>query len=178
MSCHVLQPTEFYDLKELKRQNHRLDRLVDIVVNRNAHRLQQYGAKSSWLDGYKNITEDLVRDFRAEAVAFMKQVQSSKLEYGYLYKIIEDKDLMDFSVFLRWEEFPLIQGQVFHEVHQIAKTFAEPETEHYDATMLYLLIFFSLLVNNQHANWIAIEYLTKCNKDHQYALHVNWAVTS
>ncbi|KAG8175222.1 hypothetical protein JTE90_022645 [Oedothorax gibbosus] len=104
----------------------------------------------------------------------MNRILSNKAEHGYLYNIIEEDHPWNHAVYLKWEEFPLLQGQVFHELHQIAKEFAERHTEHYDATMLYLLQFYALLVNSDHSNWVTIEYLGNCNKDHQYAIHINW----
>ena len=161
-------------MKELKLQNHRLDWLVDTIVESNKFALQKHKVKSFIFPGYNNVTVDLVQEFKPYAIAFMKRVQGDKPEYGYLYNIIDEKHCLNHSVYLKWEEFPLIQGQVMHEIHQIAQMFAKPPTEEYDATMLYLLMFYTLLVNSEHTNWVTIEYLTNCNKDHQYAIHVNW----
>ncbi|KAG8172717.1 hypothetical protein JTE90_003906 [Oedothorax gibbosus] len=124
--------------------------------------------------GYHDITEDLVKDFKHYAISFMKRIQSDKPEYGYLYNIIDERNCLNHAVYLKWDEFPLLRDQVLHEIEQISKLFADPPTEYSDATMLYLLTFYALLVNSEHSNWMIIEYLKNCNKDHQYAIHIDW----
>ena len=167
-------PRPFHDVKELKLQNHRLDWLVDTIVESNKFALQKHRVPSCLFAGYYAVTVDLVLEFKPYAVAFMKRVQADKPEYGYLYNIIDERHPSNHAVYLTWEDFPLLKGQVLHELRQVARLVDTTDTEHYDATMLYLLLFYALLINSGHSNWVTLEYLTNCNKDHQYAIHVNW----
>ncbi|GFR10341.1 uncharacterized protein TNCT_486871 [Trichonephila clavata] len=80
---------EYYDLKALKRSNYRLDRLVDFVAHSNGHKLRKLCSPSKLLPGFNNATLELVREFKSEAFDHLKQIQTSKVEYGYLFNIID-----------------------------------------------------------------------------------------
>ncbi|GBO12059.1 hypothetical protein AVEN_37909-1 [Araneus ventricosus] len=164
---------EYYDLKELKRQNHRLDRLVDFVAIQNQHKLQKYKIPSKILPGFYLVMRDLVRDFRAEGIAFVKQMQDNKAEYGYLYNIIADNDPFSHVVYINYENFPLLDSGTLAEIKFTANKLSVTRTEEYEVTCLYLLMFYALLVN-RHVNWVMMEYITNCNIGHSYAIHVNW----
>ncbi|GFQ96865.1 uncharacterized protein TNCT_607691 [Trichonephila clavata] len=164
---------EYYDLKALKRSNHRLDRLVDFVAHSNGYRLRKLGSPSKLLPGFNNVTPQLVREFKNEAYAHLKQIQTSREEYGYLFNIIDERDGISHAVYIKYEQFPLMEENTMPEIYAIANKLAEPNTDMHDATCLYLLIFFALLVN-RHSNWAIIDYLTNCNSEHPYALYVNW----
>lgn len=174
MSCRRVQPQEYYDLKELKRQNLRLDRLVDYVKMQNEFRLKKYEKKSRLLRGFNNVTEELVRDFKPDAIAHIQSIKSALPEYGFLYNIVDDKHALSHVVYIKYDDFPLMENRnVSRNIQAIASQFFPKDTDHFDATCLYLLIFYALLVN-RHANWITIDYVTNCNLDHHYALHVDW----
>ncbi|GFS31580.1 uncharacterized protein NPIL_517091, partial [Nephila pilipes] len=173
MDCSLTSKEEYYDLKELKRQNHRLDRLVDFVALRNGYRLTKFRSPSKLLPGFYNVTPELVREFKPEAIAHIKQIRISMAEYGYLYNIIDEKDEISHAVYIKYDQFPLMQGQVLPEIYMIAKQFAPPNTDALDATCLYLLIFYALLVN-RHTNWATIDYVTNCNVEHPYAMYVKF----
>ncbi|GFQ78262.1 SF3 helicase domain-containing protein [Trichonephila clavata] len=164
---------EYYDLKVLKRSNHRLDRLVDFVAHTNGYKLRKFGSPSKLLPGFNNVTPELVREFKNEAYAHLRQIQTNRVEYGYLFNIIDERDGISHAVYIKYEQFPLMEGDVLPEIYAIAHKLAEPNTDMYDATCLYLLIFLALLVN-RHSNWATIDYLTNCNSEHPYAMYVNW----
>ncbi|GFV16564.1 uncharacterized protein TNCV_4417531 [Trichonephila clavipes] len=105
--------------------------------------------------------------------AHLKQIQTNRLEYGYLFNIIDEKDGISHTVYVKYEQFPLMEGYVLPEIDTIANKSTQPNTDMYDATCLYLLIFFALLVN-RHSNWATIDYLTNCNSQHPYAQYVKW----
>lgn len=173
MACQISSQPEFYDLKVLKRQNLPLDRIVDYVAQKNERQLRRY--KTSKLNSFNIISEELVIDFKSEAVAHVRQIQNNRKEYGFLYNTIDDKDPMSHTVFIKYKEFPLVESfKVIREIQNIAAQFYPKDTDYFDATCLYLLIFYALLVNRQ-ANWVTIDYATHCNRNHQYAAYVNWA---
>lgn len=173
MTCVVPTKREYYDLKELKRQNHRLDRLVDFVAIQNDYNLQKLQTPSKILPGFNIVTRELVRQFRAEAISFVKQIQGNKEEYGYLYNIIASNNPMSHAIYINYEAFPLVETGTISEIHFTANKLSTKGTEDYEVTCLYLLIFYALLVN-RHVNWVTMEYVTNCNLEHSYAIHVNW----
>lgn len=175
MACQTYQPTEYYDLKVLKRQNLPLDRIVDFVTKKNDQRLRRY--KSSWnpLLGFQSVTSELVIDFKDEAIAHVKHIQNNRDEYGFLYNVIDDKDPMSPTLYIKYKDFALVEnGTVIPKIQQLAAHFYPRDTDYYDATCLYLLIFYTLLVN-RHANWLTIDYITHCNLNHQYAAYITWS---
>ncbi|GFR05407.1 uncharacterized protein TNCT_240181 [Trichonephila clavata] len=163
---------EYYDLKVLKRSNHRLDRLVDFVAHTNGYKLRKFGSPSKLLPGFNNVTPQLVREIKNEAYAHLRQIQTNRVEYGYLFNIIDERDGISHAVYIKYEHFPLMEGYVLPEIYAIANKLAQPNTDMYYATCLYLLIFFALLVNC-HSNWATIDYLTNCNFEHPYSMYVN-----
>lgn len=175
MSCKLSQQEEYYDLKILKRQNLRLDRLVDYVALRNEHRLRKYKIQSKQLKPFYTVTVELVREFKPEAIAHVKEIQAGLKEYGFLYNMIKVNDLSSHAVYIKYEDFALMEGNVLPEIESIAKQFYPKDTDNFDATCLYLLIFYALLVNRQE-NWVTIDYITSCNRDHQYAPYIDWIV--
>lgn len=173
MTCALPAKEEYYDLKELKRQNHRLDRLVDFVAIQNGYRLQNFQMPSRILRGFNNVTRELVRQFRAEAISFVQQVRGNRAEYGYLYNIIDDKDPISHAVYINYETFPLMEDGVLSEIQFTANKLLSNGNAEYEVTCLYLLLFYALLVN-RHVNWVTMEYVTNTNVEHSYAIHINW----
>lgn len=175
MSCTYERPKEYYDLAELKLQNHLLDRLVDQVVLRNRFRLEKMEKRRNQpIRDFYNVTPELVREFKPEAIGHLQTIQADLPRYGFLYNVIHQKHNLSHAVYIKYDEFALMESTALLEVEKIADQFAKKCTDYYDATCLYLLIFYALLVN-PHANWVTIDYLTGCNRDHQYAIHINWS---
>ncbi|GFX57398.1 uncharacterized protein TNCV_3138171 [Trichonephila clavipes] len=120
---------EYYDLKVLNRSNHRLDRLVDFVAHTNDYKLRKFRSPSKLLPGFNNVTPELVREFKNEAYAHLKQIQTNRLEYGYLFNIIDEKDGISHAVYIKYEQFPLMEGYVLPEIDAIANKLTQPNTD-------------------------------------------------
>jgi len=174
MACIVNTNRTEYDIQVLKTQIHALDRQVNAIVNPNQFTLRQYKGHKH-LENVVDITHDLVTKYRADARAFIQNILLRKEELGYLYKAVENRHTLDHKLYIPYKEFPFVYGyRVMTEVMELAKEFFPEDTEKFCATMLYLLIFYCLLVNNDHMNWVTVEYLSNCNRYHGYAIHVNW----
>lgn len=172
MACQISRRIENYDLKVLKRQNLPLDRIVDYVAQKNEQKILRYKPRS--LNGFNFISQELVIDFKSEAIAHIRHILNNRREYGFLYNMIDDKDPMSHTVFIKYKEFQLVESfVVIQQIQDIAAQFFPRDSDKFDATCLYLLIFYALLVN-RHANWITIDHVTHCNRNHQYAAYITW----
>ncbi|GFV40666.1 uncharacterized protein TNCV_2268371 [Trichonephila clavipes] len=162
---------------QLGQYNSILDQTSDTLTLENSSLQEEEGPKRSlprnrgpvkdnakihgYGSGFNNVTPELVREFKNEAYAHLKQIQTSRVEYGYLFNIIDERDGISHAVYIKHEQFPLMEGYVLPEIYAIADKLTQPNTDMHDATCLYLLIFFALLVN-RHSNWATMDYLTHC----------------
>ncbi|KAG8160596.1 hypothetical protein JTE90_013854, partial [Oedothorax gibbosus] len=158
----------------LKTQKHALDHQVSTVVIPNQFTLRTFKNQKQ-IENVVDVTHDLVRRFKGDARAFIRNVLQRQDELGYLYNVVENRHVLDHKLYIPYRDFPFKYGhRVISEVMEIAKEFFPEDTEKFCATMLYLLIFYCLLVNNDHMNWVTVEYLSNCNRFHGYAIHINW----
>lgn len=155
-----------FDLRVLKQHDLNIDRLIQYVYMQNLH-LKKFFVKSHMYPEFNDITVQLVREFQKSAESHIKHVLLNSSDYGYLYKLIDEPQFNE--VEFNYKYFPLISGrqQALTEIEKIADRFFEKGTIKFEATCLYLLYFFALLVN-PHANWIMMDYLNFGNKFHQY----------
>ena len=174
MACKFIANRADYDIQVLKNQIHALDQQVKAIAFQNQHVLPRY--KGHMHHGnVVDITKDLVLRYKSDARVFIQNVLNRKEELGYLYNVVEDKHALDHKVYIPYDEFPFVYGcRVIAEVKEMAREFAPEDSEKFCITMLYLLIFYCLLVNSDHMNWVTVEYLSNCNRFHSYAIHVNW----
>lgn len=157
---------DYYDLELLKEAKRPIDELYKYVIFHN-NNLPKYYKQSSSFKQFNNITLQLVLDFKLLAKAHIEQLLSNKLEYGTLYHL---KDVYKFnSLYVEYENFPLIEPDVMNEIKNMAKQFFRENSTSYNITCLELLYFFALIVNPSY-NWITIDYLSQGNKSHQYIL--------
>lgn len=175
MSCTLNSSRKYYDLQVLNTQMHALDKKVQEVVSNNQYQLNRF-KKGQHIENVFDVTEDLVLHFKTHAHVFIENVLNRKEELGYLYNAVENKHMLDPKVYIPYYEFPFVSDCqiVVHQVKRIARDFFPEDTENFCVTMLYLLIFYCLLVNNDHMNWVTVEYMSDCNRYHGYAIHVNW----
>lgn len=167
---------EVYDLKVLENATHNLDRLVSYVVQDNKRRLKNHmGSESRVLKGFYDVTPQLVNDFKNEANGHIKHLQSRTTTYGFLYLMADEKDPWTNAVHFDYENFPLMRDKasVLGTIRKMAMQFSPPNTNHFDATCLYLLYFYALLVN-PNRNWITMDYISNGNRYHQYGTRLDW----
>lgn len=160
---------EFYDLRVLKRVVHPIDRLVQYQIREHARSLNSYKVPSTALKDFHDVTPRLVADFRRQAYAFVRHVRDNPEEYGMFYILAKDKCQWTNVVFFDYENVSLLRDKtrILSQVRMIASQLAKPDTNEFDATCLYLLYFYILLVN-PHCNWVTVDYLMHGNRYHQY----------
>lgn len=163
--------TEHYDVTILKRYNIKLDRLINYVYIQNEY-VKKYFVPNSMYPFLNNITMPLVREFKKLAHAHIKYIKENINEYGILYKLIDECHFN--AIELDYKNFPLMtnRSEIIATIEEMAKHYYEENLQKFDATCLYLLYFYALLVN-PIANWLMIDYLNQGNKYHQYYIMLN-----
>lgn len=167
MSCNLFH--DYYDLKLLSNVLHPIDKLVRSTIHENSQRLKSFFSNSLSCKGFNDVTPNLVREFQNEAYTHVKHIREHIKEFGILYNIANDKTLWHNVTYYDYKGFVLIRNkeQVFEMIQTIANTLAPPNTLDYDATCLYLIYFYALLVNKRY-NWIIIDYVNQGNRYNQY----------
>lgn len=172
MTCPY-KPKTYYDLDLLKSSRLPIDKLVQGVVSKHKERLKKFQKRNNVWPNMFDVTVDLVNAFKHEAYVYVQKILENTKRYGYLYLVTRDErtteayfDVDSFQLVRnRWEVLRLIKKQ--------AEWFSKPDTHHFDATCLYLIYFYALLVNPE-ANWITMDYINGGNRYHQYGTGVNW----
>lgn len=163
-----------YEIDLLQKVPLKIDRLIEYVARENTYVLQRMSVPSQTIKGFYNVTPDLIDKFKREANSHVKQVLEKPEEYGLLYDIADQNSKWVNSVYFDYENFPLMQDKytVLKKIRTMAQRFSQPNTHHFDATCLYYLYFYALLVNPQ-ANWVLMEHLATGNRYHQYGTYLN-----
>lgn len=160
----------YYDLDILKKANRPIDALISSFIHKN-HNLNKYYSKNSALTQFNNITLRLVLDFKVGAKNHIDMLMNNSLQYGTFYYMT--KQVLFNMLYIDCLSFPLIVQEekdcIMKEIQIIALKYFKKGTVFYDITCLELLYFFALLVNPTF-NWITIDYISKCNKMHQYVI--------
>lgn len=160
----------YYDLDILKKATRPIDKLISSFIH-NHHNLNKYYSKNSALKQFNNITLQLVLDFKIGAKNHIETLMNNSLQYGTLYYMT--KKVLFNMLYIDCSSFPLIVQEekdcIMKEIQTLALKYFKRGTLFYDITCLELLYFFALLVNPTF-NWITIDYISKCNKMHQYVI--------
>lgn len=167
-----LDNRSYYDLDILNKAKRPIDNLLQLFIYNNPN-LNKYYNRNSALKSFNNISLQLVLDFKIGAKKHIDMLITNSLQYGTLYYLFEQNLFnmldIDYSIFpfIVQEEKDLIMT----EIHKIALKYSKKGLTCYDITCLELLYFFALIVNPNH-NWITIDYISKCNKRHQYVINI------
>lgn len=168
MSC---QPKieEYYDMKLLSLARTPIDTLIRSVSSKKLGELSRLRTPSRIWDKFYDVTPTLVNTFTKEGYDHIRNVRENLSVYGYLYFVAEHNGQWFNAVKFDYQQFPLMQNRecVLSRIRRIAMKTSNPNTSEFDATCLYLLYFYALLVNPL-SNWITIDYLANGNVYHQF----------
>lgn len=168
MACQ-LKREEFYDLKLLKPAQLPIDTLIQKVVSKNTHEISQLRTESRIWKKMYDVIPALMDVFETVAKNHLKEIRANAGTYGYLYFVAEHSSQWYNAPHFDYQQFPLMKNRecVLSRVKKMAQTVARENTNEFDATCLYLLYFYTLLVNPS-LNWITIDYLANGNRYHQF----------
>lgn len=168
MSCK-LKREEFYDLKLLQQAKLPIDTLIQTVASKRAYEIGQLRTESRIWKKMYDVTPDLLDVFEKEGRNHLKVIKENIGTYGYLYFVAEHSNQWYNAPHFDYQQFPLMKHRecVLSRVKKMAHTVAKENTNEIDATCLYLLYFYALLVNPS-LNWITIDYLANGNRYHQF----------
>lgn len=159
---------EFYDLKLLSLAQLPIDTLMKKTVD--PRKVAMYRTASTIWQGLYDVTPEIVHVFRKDAEDYVSRIRSKSSVYGYLYFVANHSAEWHTAPHFDYLNFPLMNGRtcVLGRMKEMAVGLgSKPNTSEYDATCLYLLYFFALLVNPS-LNWITIDYLANGNRYHQF----------
>lgn len=168
MTCQ-LKRDDFYDLKLLQEAKLPIDALIQKQASKNAYDLSQLRTESRIWKKMYDVTPELVDAFGNEGLNHLKAIREKKGTYDYLYFVAENSDQWYNAPHFEYQQFPLLKRRecVLSRVKKLAHKVAKENTNEFDATCLYLLYFYALLVNPS-LNWITIDYLANGNRYHQF----------
>lgn len=167
MRVQCLDNRPYYDLEILKKAKRPIDKLYYSIINHNGN-LPKYYKNNSAFKQFHNITLQLVLDFKLPAKDHIQELLNNS-QYGILYYFAKMNQFN--SLYIDYNIFPLIDQEehesIISEIKSIASKICTENTSLYNITCLELLYFFAVLVNPSY-NWITMDYLSNCNKSHQY----------
>lgn len=172
MSFNVkcLDNRSYYDLDVLKKANRPIDKLFSVFIYNHSN-LNKYYNKNSAFKQFNNISLQLVLDFKIGAKTHVETLMDNSLYYGTLYYLANQK--LFNMLYIDYLTFPLIVQEerdcILKEIQNIAVIYFKKGSMFYDITCLELLYFFALIVNPNY-NWITMDYISNCNKMHQYVI--------
>lgn len=166
MSC---KRKEYYDLKLLSLAKLPIDTLVRSVSSKHLFEIGQMRSPSRLYEMFYDVTPRLIDTLSKEGEEHIKQIKENVNLYGYLYFIAEHNGEWYTAAHFDYQQFPLMKDResVLRRIRKMAEKISKPNTTEFDATCLYLLYFYALLVNPL-SNWITIDYLANGNRYHQY----------
>lgn len=166
MTCKL---EEYYDLKLLSLAELPIDTLIRSVSLRHVSEISRLRSPSRLWDGFYDVTPQLIDTLELEGRDHVKRVRENASVYGYLYFVAEHNGEWYTAAYFDYQQFPLMKDResVLRRIRKMAETVSKPDTTEFDATCLYLLYFYALLVNPL-SNWITIDYLANGNRYHQY----------
>lgn len=168
MSC---QPKieEYYDLKLLSLAHTPIDTLIRSVASKKLGELSRIRTPSRIWDKFYDVTPAVVDTFQGEGYDHIRHIRENLSVYGYLYFVAEHNGEWFNAAQFDYQQFPLMQNRecVLNRIRSIARKTSKSNTSEFDATCLYLLYFYALLVNPL-SNWITMDYLANGNCYHQF----------
>lgn len=165
----------YYDLELLNKARLPIDHLIQTEIENLS--LTHYDKPAPMHPRFNAISLELVKDFRHNAeshiMAILDDYKSDAPMYSYLYYLVDHRYKLYNVVYFEYQNFPLIveRQKVLKEIRKIAKQYAKDQTQ-LDATCLYLIYFYALLVNRS-SNWITMDYLSRGNKYHQHGTRLD-----
>jgi hypothetical protein len=165
MSC--CNEEGYYDLELTNKNILPVDRLIRHVSVKPE--LKAYMTPNRVWNGFNDITPTLVRNFESHARAHVKFIKENMSDYDHLYYLVENNGNWFNAVYFDYENFPLVtrREEVLQEIRKIAGKFFQSNDIAFDATCLYLLYFFALLVNPD-STWITMDHISNGNKYHKF----------
>lgn len=170
MACRP-QTTEYYDLELLKKDQLPIDSWIRQVREAQKEELYPHRQENRVLPGLYDITPYLVDRLEKEGKRHIQKLKGN----GYLYTLAENSLHLHNVPHFDYKSFPLIVGRegVLERITKMAKQeHKKILTLNFDATCLYLLYFYALLVNPK-LNWITMDYLASGNRYHQWGTQLN-----
>ena len=154
---------EYYDLKLLESSRLPIDELSKTIASK--HLMQE----SRLWRKINVVTPALVDTYKRDGKEYIKKILEKPDEYGYLYFVSKYNSQWYNAPHFDYVQFPLMKDRecVLQQVKKMALSFAKENSIEFDATCLYLLYFFTLLVNPT-LNWTTIDYLANGNRYHPY----------
>lgn len=171
-----------YDLNLLIKSELPIDRLIRFVSSKNRHLLKMYQIPNRIWDMFYDIAPELIKAFSRDAHAHIQHIKENHEKnitpkYSYLFLLAEKNSELFNSVNLDYEHFPLMLQSEFalKEIRTIAQKYSKPHTNEFDATCLYLIYFYALLINPDY-NWTVMDYISNGNKYHQFGTKLGWKI--
>lgn len=168
----------YYDLKLLKKANLPIDASIRKVYSKYSRELKNIRVENStlWTHLY-DVTPYLIDEFEHEGAKHVREVKSGSS--GYLYFVAKHAAHWYTAPHFDYRNFPLMRQRekVLSRVRSTAEKFASVNTIEFDATCLYLLYFYALLVNPD-LNWITVDYLANGNRYHQHGTRLKGEMKS
>lgn len=162
----------YYDLELLKKANLPIDELIP------RDPLDYYCKPAPMHPMFNAVTLELVKAFEGKAnshiMAILQDYASDTPKYSYFYYLVDQRHKLYNMVYFDYKTFPLIINKeaVLKEIRRIARKYTTNVPAQVDATCLYLLYFYALLVNID-SNWITMDYISRGNKYHQHLTRLN-----
>lgn len=156
-------PCQMYDLNLLSLAKLPIDSLVKPITMRSR-------SENRMWKGLNDVTPEIVDGYARDAKRYVRQIKASPSVYGYLYFVAENSGQWHTAPHFDYMHFPLMKHQqcVLSRIKKLAlETGSKPNTNEMDATCLYLLYFYALLINPS-LNWITVDYLSNGNRYHQF----------
>lgn len=168
MSCKP-KVEEYYDLKLLSLARIPIDTLIRSVSSRKLGELNRIRSPSRIWDRFYDVTPLVIDIFAKEGYDHINDIRKDLSIYGYLYFVAQNNGQWYNAAHFDYQQFPLMQNRecVLRRIRKMAQETSKPNTSEFDATCLYLLYFYALLVNPL-SNWITIDYLANGNRYHQF----------
>ena len=160
--------SDYYDLDNLKKMKTASDRMIDPIRFKNNKKIRQLQEQSVILKKFNVVTTNVIRYFESEAISYIKHLLNNGKRYKTLYWLDDNIEMFN-KIEIDYSNFVLMNDKksVLSLIERKAKYFFEKDSLKFKITVLYLLYFYALIVN-EDSTWILIDYLNLGNVHHQY----------
>lgn len=154
---------EFYDYTVLSKGKLAIDALIQ--KPNDLRKVSMFRSESRIWKGLFDVTPEIVDAFAQEAREHLRQIRANPSVYGYLYFVADHSAEWHTAPHFDYLHFPLMKNRkcVLDRIRKMA----EETSRNVDATCLYLLYFYALIVNPS-LNWITVDYLSNGNRYHPF----------
>lgn len=151
-----------------------VDNLMQKKYRPELGHVSKYASFHKFLPFTSFVTLDLVKDPKVSAAArdYIFKLLQDKEKYGYLYFLNSQNLLIPLNVQFNGElVFEMCRhNSIVEEIDKMAKQFTCSSNElFFEITRIELLYFFTMLMN-PHLNWIVVDSMLRCNKNHDYLI--------